>query len=127
MSEEALDHVFIGPTNFDKSLAFYKDTLGFEVFSSWGGGGEPRGAQLRLGTIILVLAEADRELAGRGGSEGQKGARPTIHVRTDDVDRRFSKLPGGDHIKVPPEYTHWGKRWFVVEDPDGNLIAFVSG
>jgi uncharacterized glyoxalase superfamily protein PhnB len=23
-----------------------------------------------------------------------------------------------------PEATHWGTRWFVVKDPDGNLIAF---
>ena len=22
------------------------------------------------------------------------------------------------------EPTHWGTRWFVVKDPDGNLIAF---
>ena len=24
----------------------------------------------------------------------------------------------------PPEDTEWGTRWFVVQDPDGNLIAF---
>jgi hypothetical protein len=23
-----------------------------------------------------------------------------------------------------PEATHWGTRWFVARDPDGNLIAF---
>jgi hypothetical protein len=27
-------------------------------------------------------------------------------------------------VVVKPEATHWGTRWFVVRDPDGNLIAY---
>jgi uncharacterized glyoxalase superfamily protein PhnB len=27
-------------------------------------------------------------------------------------------------VVVRPEQTHWGMRWFVVKDPDGNLLAF---
>ena len=41
-----------------------------------------------------------------------------------DIDARFRALPKGDHVAVEPEPTHWGTRWFVVRDPDGNVIAF---
>jgi uncharacterized glyoxalase superfamily protein PhnB len=27
-------------------------------------------------------------------------------------------------VVAPPGPTHWGTRWFVVRDPDGNTIAF---
>ena len=36
-------------------------------------------------------------------------------------------MPTSAHASVAlfaPEPTHWGTRWFVARDPDGNLIAF---
>jgi hypothetical protein len=33
-------------------------------------------------------------------------------------------MPPGDHVVVPPGTSERGTRWFVVRDPDGNLIAF---
>ena len=46
MSQDRFDHLFIQPTSFDESLAFYRDTLGWKVSYSWGGNGEPKGAAL---------------------------------------------------------------------------------
>ena len=50
--------------------------------------------------------------------------RPNVHLDIHDIDARFKMLPKGEHVVVKPEATHWGTRWFVVRDPDGNLIAF---
>jgi uncharacterized glyoxalase superfamily protein PhnB len=55
---------------------------------------------------------------------GQQGEVPTVHLDIHDLDARFRTLPKGTHVVTPPEDTHWGTRWFVVRDPDGNLIAF---
>jgi uncharacterized glyoxalase superfamily protein PhnB len=61
----------------------------------------------------------------KGDADGGLGAcRPNVHLDIHDVDARFSKIPKGAHVVKEPEETHWGTRWFVVRDPDGNLIAF---
>ena len=107
-------HLFITPADFEASLAFYRDVLGWQVTRDWGGNGSDRGAMLSGGGINLVLAEKTRG----------KGVRPNVHLDIHDVDARFRSLPKGAHVVVEPEPTHWGTRWFVVRDPDGNLIAF---
>ena len=105
-------HLLICPGNFDASLAFYRDVLGWDVTDSWGGNGEDRGAILSGGGMKVVLAQ-------RASSEA-----PNVHLDIHDIDARFKKLPKGDHVVRAPETTEWGTRWFVVRDPDGNLIAF---
>jgi uncharacterized glyoxalase superfamily protein PhnB len=47
-----------------------------------------------------------------------------MHLDIHDIDARFSKLPPGTEVVSPPGPTPWGTRWFVVKDPDGNLLAF---
>lgn len=112
---DRFDHLFIAPADFAKSLAFYSDVLGWAILTTWGGNGEPRGAVLSGGGVKVVLAEEHRV---------QGGTRPTAHLDIHSVDLRFKVMPKGEHVVVAPEATHWGTRWFVVRDPDGNLIAF---
>jgi catechol 2,3-dioxygenase-like lactoylglutathione lyase family enzyme len=115
---DRFDHLHIQPDDFDRSLAFYRDTLGWSVVSSWGEAGSGRGAVLSGGAIKLVLAERSRYPATPSPN------RPAIHLDIHDIDKRFSTLPPGDHVLVKPCASERGTRWFVVRDPDGNLIAF---
>jgi len=117
------DHVFVAPADFERTLVFYRDTLGWRVDFDWGGNNEPRGAQLNGGGVRIVIAER-HATEDKSWSHGINGRRPTLHLRVDDLDQRFSLLPSGTDVIVPPERTHWGTRWFVVKDPDDNLIAF---
>jgi Lactoylglutathione lyase and related lyases len=39
-------HLFIRPADYDASLAFYRDVLGWSIHDSWGGNGTGRGAVL---------------------------------------------------------------------------------
>jgi len=107
-------HLFIAPADFDKSVAFYRDVLGWNVTRTWNGNGAGRGVVLSGGGVEVVLAE------DRGGAR----PRPTLHLDIHDIDARFRALPAGSHVVTRPEATPWGTRWFVVRDPDGNLIAF---
>jgi len=112
-------HLFIRPADFEASLAFYRDVLGWSVTESWGGNGKGRGAMLSGGGIKVVLAERSTESTGGGDSSG-----PDVHLDIHDIDERFRALPKGAHVVIEPQSTHWGTRWFVVRDPDGHLIAF---
>lgn len=114
---DRFDHLFIAPQDFDASLAFYRDVLGWKVIASWEDDDKARGAVLSGGGVKVVIAESHR-----GTTDEDRG--PNLHLDIHNVDARFKKIPPGAHVKVAPEDTHWGTRWFVVSDPDGNLIAF---
>lgn len=114
---DRFDHLFIASTDFGKSVAFYRDVLGWSVLASWGEDGQDRGAVLSGGGIKVVIAEKTR-------AEDGERSRPNLHLDIHDIDARFAKLPKGTHVVIEPQQTHWGTRWFVVRDPDGNLIAF---
>ena len=122
MANDRFDHVFVAPASFDASLAFYRDTLGWRERFAWGGTGEPRGANLASeGGMSIVLAER-HAATDHSKSHGINGQRPTLHLMVDDLDARHAELAAV--ALFAPEATHWGTRWFVARDPDGNLIAF---
>lgn len=112
---DRFDHVCIAATDFDRSLAFYRDVLGWNVVEEWPDRGTGRGALLSSGGIRLVLTQRDSP---------KQAASPRIHLDIHDIDARFRAIPAGAHVTRPPEQTAWGTRWFVVTDPDGNVIAF---
>lgn len=120
---DTFDHFFIAPAQFDRTLAFYRDVLGWRVDFSWGGNDEPRGAQLDGGAVRVVIAE-QHAADDHSWTQGINGCRPTLHLRVADLEQRLAQLPNDADIVVRPERTHWGTRWFVVRDPDGNLIAY---
>ncbi len=125
MPSDRFDHLFVEPGSFDAAVGFYRDGLGWSVLFAWGGEGEPRGVGLSGGGVSIVLAEP-HPAADKSKSHGIEGHRPTIHLTVDDLDARYAELASKGLPLFAPEPTHWGTRWFVVRDPDGNLIAYES-
>ena len=113
---DRFDHLVIRPADFERSLAFYRDTLGWPVVAQWGDEIEPRHAVLSGGAVKVVLAERTK-----GESPD---TRPELRLDIHDVARRFALIPPGDHVVRAPDEDARGTRDFVVCDPDGNLIAF---
>lgn len=111
-------HLFIHPADFDASLTFYRDVLGWSVTKEWGDKKKGRGVILSGGGVEVVIAEREESAAADGAT------RPNVHLDIHDIDKRFKVLPKGAHVVAEPQPTKWGTRWFVVRDPDGNLIAF---
>ncbi len=119
---DLFDHLLIAPRDFDASLAFYCNVMHWDVISEWRSKAGVRGAVVSGGGVEVVLMERAR---GKGAArKGSKGSQPTLHLDIHDADQRFAAIPAGDHIVVRPEVTEFGVRWFVLKDPDGNLIAF---
>lgn len=123
MTDDRFDHVFVEPSCYEASLTFYRDGLGWKVLYSWGESGEPRGACLSSGGMSVVLAEP-HPTEDKSKSHGINGHRPTIHLAVENIESRYTELAKLGLALFPPEPTHWGTRWFVAQDPDGNLIAF---
>jgi catechol 2,3-dioxygenase-like lactoylglutathione lyase family enzyme len=123
---EKFDHLFIQPRDYTKSFRFYTEVLGWKTSYSHGEESDAgRLSYLHFGEFKLVLAE-DHDLThpdSKPESYKTKG-RISIHFDTKDVDLSFSKIKEGPHVVVRPENTHWGTRWFVVEDPDGNQFGW---
>jgi len=122
---------FLPHTDHEASLAFYRDTLGFEVRNEVGYEGQhwitvgPKG---QPGTsIVLYPPTADpgiTEEEGRTIAEMMaKGTFSSIILATPDLDALFEKLQGsGVEIVQEPTDQPYGRRDAAIRDPAGNMI-----
>ncbi|MFI8304909.1 VOC family protein [Streptomyces sp. NPDC085927] len=116
----------------EASLAFYRDTLGFEVRKDVGYGGMrwiTVGPADRPGTSIVLTPPA----ADPGVTDDErrmitemmaKGTYAGLLLATDDLDGTFAKLQAADSAEVVQEPTEqpYGVRDCAFRDPSGNLI-----
>ncbi len=115
----------------DESLAFYRDTLGFEVRNDVGEG-KMRwitvGSTDQPGTSILLAPPA----ADPGVTDDErrtitemmaKGTYGWILLATKDLDGTFEKLQASEaEVVQEPTEQFWGARDCAFRDPAGNLI-----
>ncbi len=115
----------------DASLAFYCDTLGFEVRNDVEYGGMhwiTVGAPEQPGTSIVLYPPA--ATPGITDDERQtiaemmaKGTYASINLATPDVDGAFARLQAGDaEVVQEPTDQPYGVRDCAFRDPAGNLI-----
>ena len=119
-------------TDPDASLAFYRDTLGFEVRNDVEYGGMhwiTVGPAGQPGTsIVLYPPEADPGLTDderRVVSEMMaKGTYAQINLSTADVDGVFERLEASELAEVVQEPTDqpYGVRDCAFRDPAGNMV-----
>ena len=114
---DRFDHLSIIAADYAKSLAFYRDVLGWTVLKEWKDRGTGRRAILSGGGVKVALSE-------REAGSAPPASTPRLHLDIHDIDERFRSLPKGEHVVLEPNETQWGTRWFIVRDPDGNVIAF---
>jgi catechol 2,3-dioxygenase-like lactoylglutathione lyase family enzyme len=115
----------------DASLAFYRDTLGFEVRSDVGKG---RMRWITVGpadqpstSIVLSppavdpgITDDERRTVGEMMAKGTYG---WILLATPDLDGTFDKLQASDaEVVQEPTEQPYGIRDCAVRDPAGNLV-----
>lgn len=121
MASDRFDHLFFSPRDFEVSRKFYVEILHWQVMSEWTDNHGKKGIILNGGGVRVMLAERHDD------DKIQNSFAPhasTLHLDIHDADKRFAQIPAGNHIVQPPAENQWGSRWFVLRDPDGNLIAF---
>jgi len=129
-----------------RSLAFYRDTLGFVVEAAWPDEQHPMWANVELGRQSIMLgAMMSPEQAGQmcGGDEGARvymetlakefaanrnGVGVVVYVAVDDVDSFHAGLVKKGVANLPaPKSQFYGIRDFALEDPDGyRLIIYTA-
>jgi uncharacterized glyoxalase superfamily protein PhnB len=121
---------FLPHTDPEASLAFYRDTLGFEVRLDVGKG-QMRwitvGPPDQPGTNIVLAPPA----VDPGITDDErrtilemmaKGTYAIMLLATKDLDRTFERLQAGADVVQEPTEQPYGVRDFAVRDPAGNLI-----
>ncbi len=122
---------FLPHTDPDTSLAFYRDTRGFEIRNDVGYGG------MRWITVgpagqpdVSIVLYPPAATPGITDDERRtiaemmaKGTYATMLLATKDLDGAFAKLQAGNaEIVEEPTEQPYGVRDCAVRDPAGNMI-----
>ena len=107
--------------DLEKSLAWYRDVLGFSVGEEWERDGKRIGAELRAGSVSFMIGQDD----WKKGRDRRKGEGFRIYcTTTQDVDALAAGIQArGGTLDDPPTDTPWGTRDFSLTDPDGFKIT----
>jgi uncharacterized glyoxalase superfamily protein PhnB len=110
--------------DLQKSLAFYRDVLGFTEKERWERDGTLHGIELVAGSVSVVLSQDDWQ-KGRDRAKGQ-GFR--IYCDTvQDIDTLARRIQErGGTLAEEPKDQPWGGRDFAVADPDGFVITIAT-
>ena len=117
-------------TDSEKSLAFYRDLLGFEHVADTpmpiAGGGTMH--RLNCGDTLLKLVNLNETPAreGRGGIAGATGLRYFTMIVSNLTEIMAACEAAGITIAVPITEVRTGVTIGMVEDPDGNWVEFVE-
>lgn len=110
-----------------KSVAFYRDVLGFEVVDSSGPGDDFDWGLLQLGPAQVMLntayekedrpSEPERErFAGHGDT--------VLFFGCDDLDALYEHLTSRGVDVKRPKTAPYGMRQLALDDPDGYGLCF---
>lgn len=111
--------------DLQRSLAWYRDVLGFVVTDEWRSEGTLQGVEMRAGAVEIFLGQDD----WKRGRDRVKGEGVRIYGRTvQDVDALAAVIKArGGMLAHEPKTQPWGERDFGLVDPDGFKITISSG
>jgi uncharacterized glyoxalase superfamily protein PhnB len=111
-------------TDLQRSIAFYRDVLGFVVGEEWREDGALAGCEVRAGSVTFMLGQDDFA-KGRDREKGL-GTRVWCHT-AQDLDRVAAEIKArGGVLDQEPQLMPWGDRVFMISDPDGFKLTFVQ-
>ena len=111
-------------TDLQRSIAFYRDVLGFVVADEWREDGVLQGCEMRAGSVLFMLSQ-DNFAKGR---DRQKGIGSRLHCSTaQDIDRLAAEIKSrGGSLDQEPADMPWGQRVFMITDPDGFRLTIAQ-
>jgi catechol 2,3-dioxygenase-like lactoylglutathione lyase family enzyme len=108
--------------DIERSVAWYRDGLGFYVAERWEDGGKLQGARLKAGACELGLSQDDFSR----GRDRPKGVGFRVWCETaQDIDAIAQRLRafGGTITEEPGN--HWDSYSFTAQDPDGFKLTVM--
>jgi uncharacterized glyoxalase superfamily protein PhnB len=107
-----------------KSLAWYRDVMGFAIDRKMEREGKLRAVALKAGDVQVSINQDD----GAKGWDRVKGEGFSLRITTDqsvdEIAKRIKEL--GGTLDSEPADMPWGVRMFRLRDPDGFKFAISS-
>lgn len=109
--------------DLEKSLAWYRDVLGFGVEEIWKEDGQVVGVSLKAGDVSFMIGQDD----WKKGRDRRKGEGFRMFCLTKgNVDRLAERIQArGGRLDHGPTDQPWGVRDISVTDPDGFKITIA--
>ena len=110
--------------DLQKSMAWYRDVIGFEVQQQHERDGVVRAVALKAGDVRILLNQED----GARGWDRVKGEGMSLQfTMAGGVDELAAKIKAaGGTIDSEPADMPWGMRMFRLKDPDGFKFVFSA-
>lgn len=110
--------------DLSKSLAWYRDVVGFVVAERWERDGQLMGVELEAGGVSVMIGQDD----WKKGRNRTKGEAFRLYCETNqNVDAVAAGIvTRGGKLDHPPMDQPWGAREFALTDPDGFKITIAS-
>ncbi len=106
----------------EKSIAWYRDVLGFTVGQRWENDGKLMGAEMRAGDVTFNLGQDDWKM----GRDRVKGVGMRMYITTGpSIDRLADAIKARGGTLTQELSEAWGMRTFSIEDPDGYKMTFM--
>lgn len=110
-------------TDLQRSIAFYRDVLGFVVGEEWRDDGVLMGCEIHAGAATFMLGQDDFAK----GRDRQKGLGTRVWCHTaQDLDRLAAEIKARGGVLDQEPQDMWGDRLFMISDPDGFKLTFVQ-
>ena len=113
--------------DFDRAVAFYRDTLGLEQLADWSGE-DGRVILLAAGSATLeVFDEQQAESVDRIEAGGRVSGPVRLAISVDDVEAAADRLvAAGAEAMAEPVVPPWGGRNARLRTPDGMQLTLFS-
>lgn len=110
--------------NFEKSLKWYTEVLGFTLDRNYEREGKVVGAAIKAGDVTISLNQDD----GKKGTDRIVGQGfSMMFTTTQSVDAVAARVKAaGGAIDMEPADMPWGARIFTLTDPDGYKLVVTS-
>jgi lactoylglutathione lyase len=107
-----------------KSLAWYRDVVGFTVDQEMERDGKLRSVRMKAGDVRFLLNQDD----GAKGWDRKKGEGFSFQfTTTQDIDALAARVKAkGGKLESEPADMPWGVRMFRLLDPDGYKFSISS-
>ena len=111
----------------DKTLAFYKDTLGFELILGVPEEGPTDWAVMKCGNIEMMFQSSDSLVEEIPLLKNQQiGGALYFYIEVEDIEKLYAKLKGKASIVRDFRTTSYGMKEFLIQDCNGYLLAFAQ-
>lgn len=105
-----------------RSLAFYRDRLGFQITQEWSPDGKLDWCRLERDGVSLMLQQACDEVGPAAG----RGRGVHFYFSCADADAEYARLRSLGLNVSPPQVAFYGMNQLVLTDSDAYELCFQN-